>query len=147
MKSGASKGQSMIVQFTIFFLIGITLFLGLGNFFKIQSEGLRDQLIGLSTEMIHSHVSSAVVASVDSCVDCGVVENNFKLSRTYAGYFIEVELNDSGLLVDTAPSSKYQYLSSINNLNESLEIEESLAPSVKTINLTYNKNQNRLEVS
>lgn len=142
------KGQSLIIQFVIFFLIGITLFIGLSSFFRLQSENLREDLVKLSLEMINSYISSMVVSSVDSCVNCGVIENKVHLGKTYAGYFIEINLNESGLAVATAPRQVAQ-LSSINNLNESFDPGKitGSASSVKTINLTYNRNQNKLEVN
>ena len=141
-----SSGQSLIMQFILFFLIGLGLFIGLGNFFRMESENLRENLIGLSLEMIGSYVSSMTVSSVEGCTNCGTVENIFKLGKSYAGYFIEVGLNNTGLSIVTKPS-KAEYYSSLNNLNESLNIVESSSISVKTINLTYNRNQNKLEIT
>jgi len=140
-----TKGQSVIVQFILFFLIGITLYIGLGNLFRIQSEVVRSDLIGLYLDMIESYVSSVTVSSVEGCTDCDIVENKIKLDKTYASYFIEVGINDSGIFAETAPK-QYGQLSSINNLNQSLNIIEGSAPSIETINLTFDKTQNKLEI-
>jgi hypothetical protein len=146
LKSRLSKGQAFVLQFLMFFLIGLMLFISLGNFYKYESQNIRNQLRELSVEMINSYMSSLVVSSVGGCSDCGVVEHKLKLRRTYAGNFIEMDLDYDGLLVKTAPTGA-EFLSSMNNLNSSLDITQSSASSIKTINLTYDKNQNKLEIT
>lgn len=140
-----NSGQSYIVQFILFFLIGIGLFVGIGNFYRIQYELIRENTADISIEMTNGYLSSLVVASVNSCLQCGVVENNVRIPDTTAGYFLEMLLNESGLVVATAPPEK-GHISSINNLNYSLALDGS-APSIQTINLTYNRNQNKLEIT
>ena len=144
-KHSYTKGQSMVAQFVIFFLIGIALFVAIGNFYKIQSEYLRENVLDLSVKMINSYIASTIVNSVEGCIECGSIQKNIELEKTYGGYFIEVGLNDSGLTVKTAPTAE-ERLSTINNLNEDLNIVEGLEASIKTINLTYTRNQNKLEI-
>jgi hypothetical protein len=141
-----SKGQSFVIQFIMFFMIGMGMFIMLGNFFKFESENIKNQLIDYSTEMIGSYVSSMVVSAVEGCQNCGVVEYDFRLAKTYTGHFIEIDLSDRGVSVISAPEASV-YDSSLNNLNESIDITDSSVSSMKTINLTYNKNQNKLEIS
>jgi hypothetical protein len=140
----SNAGQSYIMQFVLFFLIGLGLFMGLGNFFSVQYQLMRRDTADISIEMINGYLSSLAVASVDSCMQCGAVENNVRIGNTTAGYFLEVELGESGLTVSTAPAEK-EHTSSINNLNHSLLLEGS-APSIRPINLTYDRNQNKLEI-
>lgn len=140
----SDAGQSYIMQFVLFFLIGLALFMGLGNFFSIQYQLMRRDTADISIEMINGYISSLAVISVDSCMHCGVVENNVRIGNTTAGYFLEVELGDNGLTVSTAPAEK-EHTSSINNLNHSVLLEGS-AQSIRPINLTYDRNQNKLEI-
>ena len=139
------SGQSYILQFVLFFLIVIGLFIGIGNFFRVQYEIVRRDTIGFSIEMINGYISSLIVASVDGCLRCGAVEHNIRMSDTTAGYFLEVLLNKSGLAVSTVPA-KRGYLSSINNLNYSFEYLDGSVPSTQTVNLTYDRNQNKLQI-
>jgi len=139
------SGQSYIIQFVLFFLIGIGLFIGIGNFFRMQYALIREETADISIEMISGYLSSIVVASVDSCLQCGSVENSIRISDTTAGYFLEILLNDSGLVVSTVPPEK-GHISTINNLKYSFDSLDGSAPSIQTINLTYNRNQNKLEV-
>ncbi len=139
------SGQSYIMQFILFFLIGIGLFIGIGNFFRIQYELIREDTADISIEMINGYLSSLVVASVDSCIQCGTVEHSVKISDTTAGYFLNVSLNESGLVVSTVPP-KRGHVSSMNNLIYSVDLVDGSAPSIQPINLTYDRNLNKLEV-
>jgi hypothetical protein len=140
-----SKGQSYIMQFVLFFLIGIGLFVGIGNFFRTQYEIARRETADISIEMINGYFSSLIVASFRSCVQCGSVENNIKINDRTAGYFLEFVLNESGLAVETSPPEK-GHISSLNNLNYSFDYIGGSAPSIQTINLTYDRIQNKLEI-
>ena len=147
-RSGQSNqsGQSYIIQFILFFLIGIGLFIGIGNFFRIQYELIRRDTVDVSIEMINGYISSLVVASVDGCLRCGSVEHNIRVSDTTAGYFLEFLLDERGLVVSTIPPEK-SHVSSINNLNYTFDDLDGSAPSIRTINLTYDRNQNRLYIT
>ena len=142
----SKKGQSMVVQFTLFFLIGIGMFMTLGGFFRMQADNVRRSLINLSLEMVDSHISSIIVNFVGSCSNCEVIDGTIVLEKTYAGYFLNTILNESGIIIETAPRSR-AFSSSINNLNESLVIVDNSVPSIKNINLTYTRNQNKLEIT
>lgn len=140
------SGQSYIIQFILFFLIGIGLFIGIGNFFLIQYELIRRDTVGVSIEMINGYISSLIVASVDGCLRCGTVEHNIRVSDTTAGYFLELMLDERGLVVSTVPAER-DYISSINNLNYTFDDFDGSAPSTQTINLTYDRNQNSLYIT
>jgi hypothetical protein len=137
------KGQTFVIQFIMFFMIGMGLFIMLGNFYRYESENIKGQLIDQSTEMIGSYMSSMVVSAVDGCPNCGAVEYNFRLSKTYAGHFIEMDMTSAGLSVRGVPES-LEYTSSLNNLVQSLNIIDSSVNSVQEINLTYDKENNIL---
>lgn len=138
-----SKGQSFVVQFIMFFMIGMGLFILLGNFYRYESENIKRQLIDYSTEMIGSYMSSMVVSAVEGCPNCGVVEYDIRLAKTYAGHFIEMDMSHIGLSVRSAPKAS-EYTSSLNNLFQGLNIIEGSASSVHNVNLTYDKDYNIL---
>ncbi len=138
-------GQSQVIQFVLFFLMGIAIFTTIGNYFRVQSELLRNDVSVYSVEMINSYLSSVAIASVDTCKECNIVENKIRISETTFGYFLEATLSSNGLTISTVPS-KFEYTSSVNNLNESISFVSGSAPSVQPINLTYDRNQNKLEI-
>ena len=140
-----SSGQSQIMQFIIFFLVGMTLFVGIGNFFRIQSESLQSELSGRAFELMGNYLASAAVVSVDACKQCGSVENDLRISDTVFGYYLQLSSSGSGLSVATAPPTQ-SYNTSVNNLNATVTFVPGLSASIQPINLTYDRNQNTLEI-
>ena len=138
------KGQSLVVQFLIFFLIGFSLFLSVGSFFKYQSDLFRNDIISSSLALANSYVSSNVIAAVDSCKQCDYIRLSAAMSNLTAGYTIEIELTSLGLNT----SIPYKYFSSpLHNLVSSFSFASGKSSSAQTITLTFNRNQNKLEVS
>jgi len=146
MKSFGSLGQSQIIQFVLFFLVGMTLFIGVGNFFRIQADALQAELSNSSFELIGNYFASAAVASVDACKQCGSVENKFRISDSVFGYYLQISLGSDGLTVATAPPTK-SFKTSVNDLNASVYFVPGFASSIQPINLTYDRNQNTLAIN
>jgi hypothetical protein len=142
-RSLGKLGQSQIIQFVLFFLVGMTLFIGVGNFFRMQADALQTELSGSALELIGNYFASAAVASVDACKQCGTVENNLRISDTTFGYYLQISLGQTGLNVSTAPAMR-SFKTSVNNLNASSWAGS--APSIQPINLTYDRNQSKLEI-
>lgn len=141
----SSLGQSPVIEFVIFFVVGMTLFVSVGNFFRLQSEAMQAQLSGNAFELLGNYFASAAVTAVDACKQCGTVENGLRISDTTFGYYLEVSSDQNGLSVSTAPRT-HSFNTSVNNLNASVTFLPGSAPSLETINLTYDKNQNTLAI-
>ncbi len=140
------KGQSSILQFILFFIVGMAIFTAVGNFFRLQSEYLRKDVSIYSVEMINGYISSIILNSVNSCKSCTSIESKIKLSDTTFGYFLVISLDEiNGLNVSTSPKS-FEYISSIHNLKESITDMDGSTYSGEPINLTYDRNQNKLEI-
>jgi hypothetical protein len=148
-----SKGQSLIIQFLLFFVIGLAMFVSIGNIFKLQSDIFREDVADQARKLINSYISSMAIAAHIACMECdnqnncGACSNNFliELANTTANYFFEVNLSKSGLKILSYPGGM-SYSSSMHNLNESIQTLSGSAPSVKPIILTSSKIQSILEV-
>ena len=140
-----SKGQYLIVQFVLFFLIGLTVFLTFGNIFKFRADIFREDVADSTRKLIDSYFSSLVINSFDSCKECDFVNISVRIENKTAEYFHELSLSSDGLEVTSQPEGK-SHLSSIHNLNSTLDFSGN-SSSAKTIILTLRKNQNKLEVS
>jgi hypothetical protein len=140
-----SSGQSLIFEFLLFFLIGLGLFIGIGNYFKIQSDMLRGDVAPYSVELANNYLSAVIVSSIDTCKQCDSMETQLKLSDTVFGYYLNVSLAKGALSIRTSPPG-FQSNSTVNNLNYSLSFSEGWVPSTQAINLTYNRNQNKIEI-
>lgn len=136
------KAQSLIVQFILFFMIGFTIFLAIGNIFKLHSEITRNDIINSSLKLTNSFISSAVITATASCKKCDFVSINFKTGENIVGYFTEIKL-ENGLNVSTIEKS---FFSSIHNINESVSIVPGKASSTKPITLTFDRTKNKLMI-
>jgi len=150
-QSGRSKGQSLIIQFIIFFIIGLTLFLGVGTFFRYESDIFKDDASRESLKMINSYFSSIALTAYSTCKQCDNVNITVKTANTTAGSFFEVSIGTFGLNA-SIPFTSLKYVTSIHNLNSSLNNinEVSLngaVASAKPITLTFNKTQNKITIS
>ena len=140
-----SKAQSLIIQFIIFFVMGFTLFLTVGTFFKVQSDTFRNDVANYSIGLTGGYISSAAVSAVDTCKQCDYVRYYLKIENTTVGNFLEIGINSTeGLTVRLVPGEKI-FSSRIYNFNESFNMS-GLAASVKPINLTFSRTKNELEV-
>lgn len=137
------KSQSSIVQFILFFLIGFSIFLAIGNVFKFQFFSIQSSVTDLFLKSVNSHTSSAIITAVDSCKMCDNVSISLNLEKTIAGNFYEIKL-ENGL--NTSTYWKYSF-SSMHLLNNSINIQESKAASVKPITLTFGRANYNLVVS
>jgi len=136
------KSQSLIVQFVLFFVIGLGIFLSLGNLFRFQSEIVRGDVINNSVKLTNSFLSSNIISAVDSCKQCDLVSTNIKLEKTVAGFFTEIRLNNNRLNTSIDGQS---FSSSIHNLNETIGISGE-ASSAKAITLMFNRTKNNLMI-
>ena len=140
------KSQSLIVQFVLFFVIGLGIFLSLGNLFKFQSEIVRRDVINDSVKLTNSFVSSNIISAVDSCKQCDLVSANIKIEKTVAGFFTEIIL-ENGLNTGLNTSIDGQsFSSSIHNLNETIGITSGEASSAKAITLMFDRTKNKLMI-
>lgn len=143
-KNKSIKGQTVIIEFILFFVTGIALFTLLGNFFRYQSDSFRERIVDSSTELVSRYLSSIAITEVDTCKECDNIKFNAKISPTIANYFLTILLDQNGITVSTAPPSK-QFTFSIHNLNDTI-VCSGEAPSIEPINLTYDRTQNILGV-
>jgi len=139
------KGQSLIVQFIIFFVIGLTLFLGVGSFFRYQSDLFKDDASRESIKLINSYFSSLSSAAYLDCKQCDIANITVKTANTTAGNFFEMSMGTFGLNV-SIPFTTLNYLSSNHNFNTSTS-ETGLVASVNPITLTFNRAQNKITIS
>jgi hypothetical protein len=136
------KGQSIVIQFLIFFVIGFSIFISLGSFFNYHSEIFKQSILSSGMNLTSSYISSAVIAMVDSCKKCDFVNLTIKTHNTSAGYPILIRGEGSQLNIIT-PSQTLS--TTIHNLLKELKISGS-SSSTKPIILTFNRTNNNLEV-
>ncbi len=133
------KGQYLIMQFLLFFLIGLSVFIAFSNLFKLRADSLGGDITNSTRKLINSYISSLIINSFDTCKGCDFVSVSVEIENRTGGYFHELYLNSSGLNVVSQPGGK-NYLSSVHNLNSTLNFSGN-SSSAKTIILIKNKNK------
>lgn len=139
------KAQSLVIQFLLFFMIGLGLFLSVSNLFNIRLTTFGSSVADVNRKLVNSYISSIAISSFDTCRKCDNVNIIIKLENRTANYIMELALNSSGLNVITQPEGK-NYLTTIHNLNYSIANLQGSGSSNKPIILTYDKTKNELRL-
>ena len=139
------KGQALIVQFVLFFLIGFAIYLMVSGFFKYQTDLYKQQIIDSNINLTASQISSAIIAIVEGCKGCDQISITLNLRNFTADYPFEVYFNSSGFTM-LVPVIEKSFQSTVHNINSYLTIVATKVLSTQPINLTFDKTQNKLEV-
>jgi len=140
-----SKGQSIIVQFVIFFVIGFIIFISIGVFFKYQADLFRQSILSSSVNLTSSYLSSATIAIVDSCKECDFVNLTINAQNTTTGYPIEMLIKDLTLKT-YAPLTNELIATTIHNLLVDTLQASGSSGSFKPIILTFNRTNYTLRI-
>lgn len=141
----AAKAQSQIIQFILFFMIGLALFLTIGGVFRGRLDFFTEDIAEQNRRTINNYFSALTVGALVSCKECDSFNITTKLSNTTAGSFTQVALNSTDLITLTQPGAK-QYSGKAHNLIASLVGAGGVGTSNRPIVLSYSKNQNILRV-
>lgn len=139
------KGQSLIMQFILFFLIGLSLFGFIGTVFKMHSDSFRSNVADSTRKLIGSYISSAIIA-LQTCQECDYANATVKIENMTANYVYELQLNNYGLRVFSHPGEGI-YNTPIHNLNDTLSMTPGAGFSTNPIILILSKIENKLELT
>jgi hypothetical protein len=139
------KGQYLVVQFLLFFLIGLSIFLGVGNLFRYQADAFGASVADSYRKLLNSYISSAIIYGFSNCKQCDNVTITLRIKNETAEYFYEVYYTSSGLNIISQPGGK-SALSSVHNFNSTLNSTGTYSVSVKPIVLTIDKTKNNLGI-
>ncbi len=141
------KGQSLIMQFVLFFTVGFSIFLGLSNLFSFYFERTKKNIVQLNRENIAEYISSIATIETIASNKHDFIRYRFNLRNTTTEYFFETELSKDGLKVISTPDFN-EYKTSINNLNYTINELVGFFPSaIKHGQLVYDKRLNKLFLS
>ena len=139
------KGQTLIIQFILFFLIGFALFISIGLFFQDQLGIFKDSITNYNMNLVNSYMSAVAVTDIVTCKQCDFSNISVKIQNTTAGNYFEIGLTSNGVNT-TVPLSNKQISTSIYNLNSSYVLS-GLSASAGPISITFTKSLNSLRVS
>lgn len=137
------KAVSLIVQFVLFFIIGLGFFILAGNFFRFQSTVIRQELVNFSSEFSVREVSVFAISAVDSCKSCDNVTLRLE-QKSVAGYNPTYQISN---VIRLKVEQENVFLnSSLHNLNYSINLENAEVSSSKPIDLMYDRTKNKLVI-
>jgi hypothetical protein len=139
------KGQTLIIQFILFFIIGFSLFISVAIFFKYQSDILKNDVTNYNLKLINSYISANALTEVVSCKQCDYANIVVRIPNTFGGNFLEIGMNSQGVTTTVPLTSKY-IATPMYNLNSSYTLS-GLVSSIEPISITFIKSQNSLRVS
>lgn len=141
-----AKGQSQIVQFIMFFMIGLALFLAIGGVFRDRLDLFSEDIADQNRRLIGAHFSALAVQGLVSCKECDSFNVTTRLINTTAGAFSQVSLNDTYLTARSPPTPGESALT-VHGLLEGVSTKLGSAISNRPITLSYSRGQSILEVS
>ncbi len=137
------KAASLIVQFVIFFTIGLGFFLMAGNLFRFQSDLIKQDILDSGSNLSTSQLSAASIVAVNSCKSCDNVTIKVE-QKSIAGYSPVYQLSN-GVILEIEPENKLVQ-SSMHNLYHSITSDAAESSSTKAIALTYDRTKNKLVI-
>lgn len=140
-----TKGQSIIIQFLTFFLVGFFIFLSIGIFFRYQSNLFRQNVLSSNINLTSSYLSSIAIVLADSCKECDFASQRVKIQNATTGYPLKVEIKDSTLETSAPTTSELMATTIHNMLLDTLKASGS-SSSTKPIILTFTRTNYTLEV-
>jgi hypothetical protein len=137
------KAASLIVQFVLFFTIGLGFFLLAGNLFRFQSGLIKQDILDAGSDLSINQISALSINAIDSCKSCDNVTIKID-QKSIAGYNPTYRLSN-GIILEIEPENKIAQ-SSMHNLHHSITSDPSEASSYKAITLTYDRTKNKLVI-
>lgn len=137
------SGQALILQFIIFFLIGLSVYGSIAYFFRTHYDIFRASVADVGRRLTNSYLSAWILSLV-GCKFCELASVSTRLARTTAGYFMVMSLN--GELTTTTEPEGVSYTTSVHNLNWSLSMYGN-ATSARPLTLNYSRVENEVVVS
>ena len=136
------KAASLILQFLIFFIIGLGFFLLAGNLFRFQSDLIKQGIIDSGSSLALSEISAASIRAVNSCKSCENV--TIKIDQRRIAGSIPIYQLSNGVTIELEAENELSQ-SSMHNLNYSMTLGGKASAS-KPIALTYDRIKNNLVI-
>lgn len=138
------KAQVLVFQFILFFLLGLGLFIAIGNIFRLQLDILAKDILTQSLSLVNSFLNSAIIYSTVSCKGCGEINATLFLREKITHYYYKIDFTNSGINVSALDRPEH-FFSTYHNLNYTIDFSGK-AFSVKPIILTFDRTNYKLEV-
>jgi len=140
------KGQSLIVEFILFFLISFSVFAVISSFFFNQNEFFKERIGDRLTDIVNNVISIHIVRGV-SCKSCDSVQIQEDLVSRIGGHYYIVILNQRGLNTTLVSGKLYSRENSLFNLGKTFTFTDSESKSEnKIIEIQINNTNKRIVI-
>ncbi|MCD6371878.1 MAG: hypothetical protein J7L39_04140 [Candidatus Aenigmarchaeota archaeon] len=135
------KGQSLIIQFLLFFLIGFTIFISITNWFDLRKSLFQTTLATAIRKNLANHIfflgEEVSLSSSDICII------NTSVPEQASGFYHTFSFENNKYLNVESVGIKKVYKKGLMNLNYSFVFENKNreVPSVEKIRLIKSKNK------
>lgn len=138
----AQKGQSQVIQFILFFMIGFSVFLLIGNVFRDQLDFLAGDITAQQRETTGSYFSSLIVNQIVTCKGCDNINTTTRVQNITAGGLTKVEFRTTETgekqLVTLSPPLRGEYITNVHNILFPLSVSGSaISGTSRPIKLVY----------
>lgn len=139
------KAQVLILQFILFFLLGLAIFIAVGGFFRLQLDILTTDILTQSLGLTGSFLDSAIIYSVAGCKGCDIVNITVSLPEKITHYYYKMDFTSKGINVSALDRPEYFFSPSYHNLNHTIDFSGEVF-SIRPITLTFDRANYKLEV-
>ncbi len=122
------KGQSLVVEFILFFMISFSLFSIISFFFYNQNEFFKERIGETSIDLINDIMSTHFI-NIISCKSCNSTYIKENLPSKVGGLYYNVTLTQTGLNTSLISEKIYFKESNIFNINETFSGVNGLSGS------------------
>jgi len=136
------RGISLIFQFVIFFLIGLSTFLSMGMLFRSQYDIIRRDILEQRIKNVANFFVANLLDLYLSCKECDQATLTLEPEEIGAPY--KISLEEDNLTVSILETGE-NYSIKLNNFNYSVEFSGE-AFSGRPVILTLDKTKNKLRV-
>lgn len=136
------KAVSLIIQFILFFLIGLSIFISVGMLFSNQYILVKQDIAEERIKNVANYFASQIISFYISCIECDYATLTINPEDIQHPY--KIYLHDDNLTVSVLDMGK-NYSIKLNNFNETLELSGE-AISGRPVILTLEKSNNKLRI-
>jgi hypothetical protein len=130
------KGQSLAVEFILFFLISFSLFSTISFFFYNQNLFFKKRVGDASINLVNDIVSTNLV-NILSCKSCKSAIINDDLQSKVGDFYYNITLTKNGLSTSLITEKTYFKNSNIFNINETFDLSGQTISENKKIEINY----------
>lgn len=141
------KGQSLAIEFVLFFMISFSLFATISFFFYNQNEFFKKRIGDITLDLINDLTSTNFI-NIVSCKACNSTTINENLPLKVGGNYYNISLNPKGLNTTLIFERTYFKHSNVFNINETFtDLSGSTLSENKKIEIQINNINKKIVIS